>query len=322
MTTPDIFIIAAARTAIGTYGGALKDVPLTQLATTVVREAIVRSGVTAADIGHVVMGNVIPTEPRDAYLARVAAIEAGIPQETPAFNVNRLCGSALQAIISAAQTLMLGDAEIAIGGGAESMSRSPYLMPAARWGARMGDVQTLDYMLGILQDPFHKFHMGITAENVAAREGITREMQDSLALESQKRAARAIVEGRFTSQIAAVEIATRKGMVVFDTDEHVRGDVTAEKLAKMKPAFKGDGSVTAGNASGVNDGAAALVLATGEAVRSRGLKPMARLVSYAHVGVDPKLMGLGPIPASRLALQRAGLTVADLDVIESNEAFA
>ena len=322
MNTPDIFVLSATRTAIGTFGGALKDVPLTQIATTAVREAIARSGVAAADIGHVVMGNVIPTDVRDAYLSRVAAIEAGIPQETPAFNVNRLCGSALQAVISAAQSLMLGDAEFAIGAGAESMSRSPYFMPAARWGARMGDVQALDYMLGILHDPFHKIHMGITAENVAARDGITREMQDALALESQRRAARAIAEGRFKSQIVPVEINTRKGTVVFDTDEHVRADVTAEQLAKMKPAFKGDGTVTAGNASGVNDGAAALVLATGAAVKARGLKPMARLVSYAQAGVDPKLMGLGPIPASRLALKRAGLTVADLDVIESNEAFA
>ena len=322
MNTPDIFVLSATRTAIGTFGGALKDVPLTQIATTTVREAIARSGVAAADIGHVVMGNVIPTDVRDAYLSRVAAIEAGIPQETPAFNVNRLCGSALQAVISAAQSLMLGDAEFAIGAGAESMSRSPYFMPAARWGARMGDVQTIDYMLGILHDPFHKIHMGITAENVAARDGITREMQDALALESQRRAARAIAEGRFKSQIVPVEINTRKGTVVFDTDEHVRADVTAEQLAKMKPAFKADGTVTAGNASGVNDGAAALVLATGAAVKARGLKPMARLVSYAQAGVDPKLMGLGPIPASRLALKRAGLTVADLDVIESNEAFA
>ena len=322
MNTPDIFVLSATRTAIGTFGGALKDVPLTQIATTTVREAIARSGVAAADIGHVVMGNVIPTDVRDAYLSRVAAIEAGIPQETPAFNVNRLCGSALQAVISAAQSLMLGDAEFAIGAGAESMSRSPYFMPAARWGARMGDVQALDYMLGILHDPFHKIHMGITAENVAARDGITREMQDALALESHRRAARAIAEGRFKSQIVPVEINTRKGTVVFDTDEHVRADVTAEQLAKMKPAFKGDGTVTAGNASGVNDGAAALVLATGAAVKARGLKPMARLVSYAQAGVDPKLMGLGPIPASRLALKRAGLTVADLDVIESNEAFA
>lgn len=322
MTSPEIFIVGAARTAIGTFGGSLKDVPLSQLATTAVREAIARSGVSANAIEHLVMGNVIPTEPRDAYLSRVAAIEAGIPQETPAFNVNRLCGSALQAIISAAQSMMLGDAQIAIGAGAESMSRGPYITPSARWGARMGDVQTLDYMVGILHDPFHKIHMGITAENVAAREGITREMQDALALQSQQRAAHAIAEGRFKSQIAPVEIATRKGVVVFDTDEHVRANVTAEQLGKMKPAFKGDGSVTAGNASGVNDGAAAVVLATGEAVRARGLAPLARLVSYGHAGVDPKFMGMGPVPASRLALKRAGLTVADLDVIESNEAFA
>jgi acetyl-CoA C-acetyltransferase len=322
MTPPDIFVIAATRTAIGTFGGRLKDVPLSTLATTVVREAIARSGVSAADIGHVVMGNVIPTEPRDAYLSRVAAIDAGIPKETPAFNVNRLCGSALQAIVSAAQTLMLGDAEIAIGAGAEAMSRSPYIMPSARWGARMGDVRTLDYMLGILHDPFSGVHMGITAENVAARNGITREMQDALALESQQRAARAIAEGRFKSQIVPVEIRTRKDTSFFDTDEHVRGDVTAAQLAKMKPAFKDDGSVTAGNASGVNDGAAALVLATGSAVDRLKLRPLARLVSYAQAGVDPQLMGLGPIPATRLALARAGLKVGDLDVIESNEAFA
>lgn len=322
MNSTDIFVIGAARTAIGTFGGALKDVPLSQLATTAVREAISRSGVAPAAIEHLVMGNVIPTEPRDAYLSRVAAIESGIPQETPAFNVNRLCGSALQAIISAAQTLSLGDAQIAVGAGAESMSRGPYFAPATRWGARMGDVPMLDYMLGILHDPFHKIHMGITAENVAAREGVTREMQDALALQSQHRAAHAIAEGRFTTQIVPVEISTRKGVVLFDTDEHVRGDVTIEQLAKMKPAFKPDGSVTAGNASGVNDGAAAVVLATGNAVRDRGLTPIARLVSYGHAGVDPRLMGLGPIPASRLALKRAGLTISDLDVIESNEAFA
>ncbi|WP_372525166.1 acetyl-CoA C-acyltransferase family protein [Piscinibacter sp.] len=322
MTAREIYIVGAARTAIGTFGGSLKDVPLSQLATTAVREALKRSGAEAANIGHVVMGNVIPTEPRDAYLGRIAAIEAGIPQETPAFNVNRLCGSGLQAIVSAAQTLLLGDAELAIGGGAESMSRGPYVMPAARWGARMGDVQATDYMLGILHDPFHKIHMGITAENVAQRDGITREMQDALAVESQQRAARAIAEGRFKSQIVPVEIATRKGMVVFDTDEHVRGNTTIEQLVKMKPAFKDGGSVTAGNASGLNDGAGAVVLATGDAVKSSGLKPIARLVTYAHAGVDPKLMGLGPVPASRLALKRAGLSTKDLDVIESNEAFA
>ena len=322
MTTREIYIVGAARTAIGTFGGSLKDVPLSQLAATAVREALRRGGADAARVGHVVMGNVIPTDTRDAYLARVAAIEAGIPQETPAFNVNRLCGSGLQAIVSAAQTLLLGEAELAIGGGAESMSRGPYIMPAARWGARMGDIQATDYMLGILHDPFHKIHMGITAENVANRDGITREMQDALAVESQQRAARAIAEGRFKSQIVPVEIATRKGTVVFDTDEHVRGETTIEQLAKMKPAFKEGGSVTAGNASGLNDGAGAVLLATATAVKDSGLKPLARLVAYAHAGVDPKLMGLGPVPASRLALQRAGLTAKDLDVIESNEAFA
>jgi acetyl-CoA C-acetyltransferase len=324
MTSPEIFIVAAARTAIGTFGGGLKDVPLTQLATTAVKEALRRSGAPADAIGHVVMGNVIPTDVRDAYLSRVAAIEAGLPHETPAFNVNRLCGSGLQAIVSAAQALRLGDCEIAIGGGAESMSRGPYFMNAARWGGRMGDLTATDYMLGILHDPFHRVHMGITAENVAQQGGITREMQDQLALESQQRAARAIAEGRFKSQIVPVEIASRKGTVVFDTDEHVRADATAEQLAKMKPAFRNDGTgtVTAGNASGINDGAAAVVLATESAVKSQGFKPMARLVAYAHAGVDPALMGLGPVPATKLALKRAGLTVRDLDVIESNEAFA
>jgi acetyl-CoA C-acetyltransferase len=265
---------------------------------------------------------VIPTDVRDAYVSRVAAIEAGLPQEVPAFNVNRLCGSGLQAIVSAAQALLLGEANLAIGGGVESMSRGPYILPAARWGARMGDVQAIDYMLGILHDPFHRIHMGMTAENVAARDGITRQMQDELALESQRRASKAIAEGRFKEQIVPVQVKTRKGVVAFDTDEHVRADASMEALAKMKPAFKPDGSVTAGNASGLNDGAGAVVLATGDAIKARGLKPMARLVSYAHAGVDPKIMGIGPVPASKLALQRAGLTVGDLDVIESNEAFA
>jgi len=323
MSSPDIYIVAAARTAIGTYGGSLKDVPLTQIATLAVKEALARSGLEAAAIGHVVMGNVIPTDVRDAYLSRVAALDAGLPQETPAFNVNRLCGSGLQAIVSAAQALMLGDAEVAIGGGAESMSRGPYFLGSARWGARMGDVTATDYMLGILNDPFHKIHMGLTAENVAQRDGITREMQDALAVESQKRAAHAIAEGRFKSQIVPVELKTRKGTTLFDTDEHVRADTTIEALAKMKPAFKEGGSVTAGNASGLNDGAAAVVLVTGAVLKgSSKLKPLARLVAYAHAGVDPKLMGLGPVPATRLVLKRAGLSVKDLDVIESNEAFA
>ena len=321
MNTPDVFVVSAARTAIGSFGGSLKDVPLADLATTAVKAALERSGVDPAQIGHLVMGNVIPTETSDAYISRVAAMNAGIPKETPAYNVNRLCGSGLQAIISAAQTLLLGDAEIAIGAGAESMSRGPYLMPSARWGARMGNVQAIDYMLGILHDPFHGIHMGITAENIAERNGITRDMQDALALEDQKRAAFAIANGYFSEQIAAVEIRGRKETTLFSIDEHPRS-TSLEQLAQMKPAFKKDGSVTAGNASGLNDGAAALVMATGSAVQVNNLRPLARLVSYAHAGVEPELMGLGPIPATRLALKRAGLTVADLDVIEANIAFA
>ena len=322
MSQREVFIVGAMRTAIGSFGGALKDVPLATLATNALRAALEHSDVAPDQVGHVVMGNVIPTEPRDAYLGRVAAIEAGIPKETPAFNVNRLCGSGLQAIISAAQTILLGDAEIAVGAGAESMSRGPYLLPAARWGARMGDGQMLDYMTGILHDPFQAIHMGITAENVAARYGITREMQDQLAVESQKRAARAIAEGRFRSQITTVEVPTRKGPIRFEIDENVRPDVTIEQLAKMKPVFKKDGLVTPGNASGINDGAAAVVLASAEKVKALNLKPLARLVAYAHAGVEPAYMGIGPVPATRLALQRAGLKVRDLDVIEANEAFA
>lgn len=321
MHASDIFILSARRTAIGTFGGSLKDVPLCDLASTAVKAALQSSQVDPERIGHVVMGNVIPTEPQDAYLARVAAMNAGIPKETPAYNVNRLCGSGLQAIISAAHTLMVGDAEFAIGAGAEAMSRGPYLMPAARWGARMGDTQMLDYMLGILHDPFHGIHMGITAENIAQRNNISRQTQDALALEDQQRAAQAIARGYFDSQIAAVEVRSRKGSVLFQHDEHPRA-TTLEQLAQMKPAFKKDGSVTAGNASGLNDGAAALVLATGAAVQAGNLAPMARLVAYAHAGVEPELMGLGPIPATRLALKRAGLKIEDMDVIEANIAFA
>ena len=321
MHASDIFILSARRTAIGTFGGSLKDVPLCDLASTAVKAALQSSQVDPERIGHVVMGNVIPTEPQDAYLARVAAMNAGIPKETPAYNVNRLCGSGLQAIISAAHTLMLGDAEFAIGAGAEAMSRGPYLMPAARWGARMGDTQMLDYMLGILHDPFHGIHMGITAENIAQRNNISRQTQDALALEDQQRAAQAIARGYFDSQIAAVEVRSRKGSVLFQHVEHPRA-TSLEQLAQMKPAFKKDGSVTAGNASGLNDGAAALVLATGAAVQAGNLAPMARLVAYAHAGVEPELMGLGPIPATRLALKRAGLKIEDMDVIEANIAFA
>lgn len=322
MAQREIWVIGAARTAIGTFGGALKDVPLADLATTAVRAALDRCGVAPDQVGHVVMGNVIPTEPRDAYLGRVAAVGAGIPHETPAFNVNRLCGSGLQAIVSAAQVIQLGDAEIAIGAGAESMSRGPYILPAARWGARLGDSQLLDYMNGILHDPFDAFHMGITAENVAAKYSITRAMQDALAVESQTRAARAVAQGRFKSQIVAVHVPSRKGPVIFEVDEHIRANVDIEQLAKMKPAFKKDGVVTAGNASGINDGAAAVVLVAGARLKASGLKPLARLVSYAHAGVDPAYMGIGPVPATRLALQRAGLEARHLDVIESNEAFA
>lgn len=322
MSSAEIYVVSAVRSAIGGFGGSLKDLPLADLASAITRAAIERSGVAAEQIGHLVMGTVIPTEPRDAYLARVAAMNAGIPKETPAFNVNRLCGSGLQAIVSAAQCLLLGDTDVAVAAGAESMSRGPYLLPQARWGARMGDLQGIDYTVGVLQDPFEHFHMGITAENVAAKHGITREMQDELALTSQRRAARAIAEGRFASQIVPLELKTRKGSVQFSTDEHVRGEVTAEQLAGMKTVFKKDGTVTAGNASGINDGAGGLVLASGDAVRRLGLKPLARLVGYAHAGVEPELMGLGPIPATRKVLEKTGLKVQDLDVIESNEAFA
>ncbi|MBI5256559.1 MAG: acetyl-CoA C-acyltransferase family protein [Burkholderiales bacterium] len=318
----EVYVVGAARTAIGTFGGTLKDTPPVDLATTAIKAAIARSGVAATQIGHVAMGTVIPTETRDAYLGRVAAVNAGVPKETPAFNVNRLCGSGLQAIVSAAQAVMLGDCELALGAGAECMSRGPYFMPGARWGTRMGDAQLLDYMVGILHDPFHKIHMGITAENVAEQYGITRQQMDELAVESHRRAAAAIAAGRFTEQIAPVEIVTRKGTVQFVTDEHVKPDTTLETLAKMKPAFKKDGTVTAGNASGINDGAGAVVLASGEALKSGNLKPLARLVGYAHAGVEPTIMGIGPVPATQLVLKRTGLKVSDLDVIEANEAFA
>jgi len=324
MTRPEtVYVVSAARTAIGSFGGALKEVPPANLATTAVKAALLRSGVAPDQVGHLVMGSVIPTEPRDAYLSRVAAIEAGLPQEVPAFNVNRLCGSGLQAIVSAAQSLLLGDAELAIGGGAESMTRGPYLMTAGRWGIRMGDSALLDYTVGVLHDPFGRVHMGVTAENVAAKFGIGRDMQDALALTSHQRAVAAIAAGRFKDQIVPVEIASRKGPTVFDTDEHPRADTTLESLSKMKPAFKKEGGcVTAGNASGINDGAAAVMLATEAAVRRLNLTPLARLVGYAHAGVEPELMGIGPVPATRAVLQRTGLKVSDLDVIEANEAFA
>lgn len=318
----EVVVVSAVRTAIGAFGGSLRDVPLSTLATTVVREALLRANVEPALIGHVVMGNVIPTLPEDAYLSRIAAVDAGIPVEVPAFNVNRLCGSGLQAIISAAQSIMLGDIDFAVAGGAESMSRGPFIQPTARWGARLGDVTLLDYMNGILHDPWKRQHMGVTAENVAARYGISREDQDRLAMESQLRAARACAQGYFESQIVPVDIRIRKQTLRFTSDEHVRGEVNIEQLAAMKPVFQQDGAVTAGNSSGLNDGASALVLADAGKAKEHGLVPLARLVGYAHAGVDPDYMGIGPIPATRQLLQRLGLTVDDLDVMEVNEAFA
>lgn len=322
MSNNDVVVLSAARTAIGTFGGSLKSVALPDLATTAVKAAVERSGVAAEEFGHLAMGTVIPTSPKDAYLSRVAAINAGLPQECAAFNVNRLCGSGLQAIVSAAQSLMLGDTDVAIGAGAENMSQSIYSLPGQRWGNRMGSGQVEDFMLGALHDPFQDIHMGITAENVAAKYDISREQQDALAAESQRRAARAIAEGRFQSQIVPVEIKSRKGVTVFDTDEHVRGDTSEEALAGMRTAFKKDGVVTAGNASGLNDGAGAVVLATADAAKRLGKKPLAKMLGYAHAGVDPAYMGIGPVPASRKVLDKLGLSVADMDVIESNEAFA
>ncbi|WP_455231146.1 acetyl-CoA C-acyltransferase family protein [Geopseudomonas aromaticivorans] len=323
MAQRQIFVVGAARTPIGTFGGSLKDTPLSTLATTACSAALQRSRVDPAEVGHVVLGNVIPTEPRDAYLSRVAAMDSGIPQETPAFNVNRLCGSGLQAIVSAAQSILLGDTDIAIGAGAESMSRGPFILPSLRWGARLGDSGAVDYMNGILHDPWQKTHMGVTAENVAARYGISREQQDALALESQRRAARAIAKGYFQEQIVPVQLQTRKGVVSFASDEHVRGDLSLEQLAAMKPIFqKENGTVTPGNASGLNDGAAAVVLAEEQRANQLGLQPLARLVGYAHAGVDPAYMGIGPVPAVRLVLERTRLSIEQIDVIEANEAFA
>ncbi|HCX32812.1 MAG TPA: acetyl-CoA C-acyltransferase, partial [Rhodocyclaceae bacterium] len=318
----EVVVVSAVRTAIGDYGGALKGLAPTDLAARVAREAVARAGIEPARIGHVVFGNVIHTEPKDMYLSRVAMIDAGIPKETPALTLNRLCGSGFQAIVTAANAIQLGDADAALAGGAESMSRALYAMPAARWGARMNDARLLDMMVGALTDPFDGVHMGVTAENVAGRHGITRAAQDAFAVESHRRAAAAIDEGRFKSQILPIEIATRKATVVFDTDEHVRRDATLEGMAKLKAVFRKDGTVTAGNASGINDAAAALVLMDAASAERLDLKPLARLVSYGYAGVEPAYMGEGPIPAVRNALDRAGLAVDDIDVIESNEAFA
>lgn len=318
----EVYIVSGVRTAIGDFGGSLKDIPPTELGARVAREALSRANVDGAEVGHVVFGNVIHTESKDMYLARVAAVNAGITQDAPALTLNRLCGSGLQAIISAAQAVTLGDADIAVAGGAESMSRAAYLAPGMRWGARMGDSAMIDMMTAALHDPFHNIHMGVTAENLAESHQVTRAQQDDLALLSHRRAAHAIAEGRFKSQILPVTLKTRKGETVFDTDEHVRADAKAEDFAKLRPVFKKDGSVTAGNASGINDGASAVVLMDGDTVAKRGATPMGRLVAYAHAGVDPRVMGIGPVPASRAALKRAGLSLDQMDVIESNEAFA
>jgi acetyl-CoA C-acetyltransferase len=318
----EVVVLSGVRTAVGDFGGTLKDFPPTDLAARCVREALSRAKTAPGDVGHVVFGNVIHTEPKDMYLSRVASINGGIPKEVPAMTLNRLCGSGLQAIVTASQIIALGDADVAVAGGAESMSRSNYWLPSARWGSKMGDQVVMDSLVGALSDPFDANHMGVTAENVAAKYSISREAQDEFSVESHRRASEAIAKGYFKDQILPIEIKDRKGTRLFDTDEHVRSDVTPENLAKLKTVFKKDGTVTAGNASGINDGAAALVLMERKAAEKKGLKPMARLVAYGHAGVEPSLMGLGPIPAVQNAMKKAGLKVSDMDVIESNEAFA
>ncbi|KHS48827.1 acetyl-CoA C-acyltransferase family protein [Novosphingobium subterraneum] len=318
----DIYIVSGARTAIGSFGGGLASLRPAETGAIVIKEAIARAGITPDKVQNVVIGTVVPTQPKDAYVSRVAAVNAGVPIEAPAMNVNRLCGSGLQAIVSAAQGIALGEQDIAIGGGAESMSNAPHMVLTARNGQKMGDQVLMDAMLGALHDPFENIHMGVTAENVAERCAISREEQDALAVESHKRAAAAIAAGYFKEQIVPVEIKTRKGVTVFDTDEHVRADASVEAMAGLKPVFKKDGTVTAGNASGINDGAAAVVLASGKAVEEHGLKPMARILGWGHAGVEPNVMGLGPVKAVPVALARAGLTLDQIDVIESNEAFA
>jgi len=318
----EVVVLSGVRTAIGDYGGSLKDIPPSDLAARVVKEAVARAKIAPDEVGHVVLGNVIHTEPKDMYISRVATINAGLPKETPALTLNRLCGSGLQAIVSAAQTIKLGDADVAVGGGVESMSRGAYVLPTERWGARMGNAEVMDMMVGALTDPFDTVHMGITAENVAAKWGITRQQQDEMAVESNKRAVNAAQKGYFKEQILPIELKSKKGPVMFDTDEHPRADASMEGMAKLRTVFQKDGSVTAGNASGINDGASAVVLMEGKAAQRKGLKPMARLVAYAHAGVDPKYMGIGPVPAVKKVLERSGLRVQDLDVIESNEAFA
>ncbi len=318
----EVVVLGGVRTAVGTYGGSLKDQPPCDLAALVVREAVKRSGADPAAVGHCVFGNVIHTEARDMYLGRVAAVNGGLPVETPAFTLNRLCGSGLQAVVSAAQVLLLGDAEVAVAGGAECMSRAQYWVPGLRWGQRMNDGQVVDAMVGALTDPFDACHMGITAENVAAKWGISRQDQDAVAVESHRRAAAAVDAGYFASQIVPVELKTRKGVTLFAADEHVRRDASLEGMAKLKPVFQKDGTVTAGNASGLNDAAAAVVLAERRAAERLGLKPLARLVGYSFAGVEPRYMGIGPVPAVRTVLEKSGLGLNDMDLFEVNEAFA
>ena len=317
----DIVILGGARTAIGTFGGSLAAIPPSTLGSIAAKEAMARAGVEPGQIGHVVFGHVINTEPRDMYLSRVAAMGAGIPDTTPAMNVNRLCGSGAQAIVSAVQNLMLGDADYALAGGAESMSRAPYIVPDQRWGAKMGDIRTLDMMLGALHCPFGTGHMGVTAENVAAEHSVSRADQDAFALQSQERAAAAIAAGRFKEQIVPVEVTVKRQAVMFDTDEHPKA-TSLDALSGLKTVFKKDGTVTAGNASGINDGAAAIVMARADVAEKAGLKPRVRVIGYAHAGVRPEVMGIGPVPAVENLLARTGLKITDFDVIESNEAFA
>jgi acetyl-CoA C-acetyltransferase len=322
MSNQEVVVVSSVRTGIGDYGGALKELAATRLGAIAIKDAVARAKIEPGRVGHVVMGSVIHGEAKDMYLSRVAAIEAGIPVGTPCLTVNRLCGSGLQAIVSAVQHLMLGDCEVAVAGGAESMSRAAYFLPAGRWGQRMGDATVVDAMTGALHDPFGHGHMGVTAENIAAKYGFTREQQDGFALESHRRAARAIDAGHFKSQIVPIELKTRKGVEQFTADEHVRKDVTAADMAKLKTVFKKDGTVTAGNASGINDAGAAVVLTSASFAQKNNLKPMARLVAYAHAGVEPQVMGLGPIPAVKKVFEKAGLKPSDIDVVESNEAFA
>lgn len=318
----DIVITSAARTAVGSFGGSLKDSSPCDLGTTVAKEAIARAGIAADQVEQAFFGNVIHTEPRDMYISRVAAVQAGVPDHAPAMTMNRLCGSGLQAIVSAIQAISMGDGDVTLAGGAENMSRSGYLMTGARWGQKMGDTKAVDMMTGALNDPFGIGHMGITAENVAEKHDIARERQDSFALESHRRASEAIRDGRFKDQILPISVGRKGKETTFDTDEHVRHDAKIEDMSKLRPVFKKDGAVTAGNASGLNDGAAAITLMSADKAKELGVAPLARIRAYGIAGVDPAIMGIGPVPAMRIAMQRAGITRDDLDLVESNEAFA